>query len=316
MPVLITITERGYIKRVPPSVYRTRGRGRRGVSGQELREEDQMLIMIHARTLHTVLFFSDRGKVYSQKAHQIPEAGRADRGVPIINLLALGGDEHITAAVAVPGFDTSAAYFTMVTAKGRTKRVQLNEFINVRPSGLIAIGLEGKDELGWVRLTSGEDDIIIVTQRGKALRISENEIRPMGRQAGGVTGIRLHPGDKVAAVEVVEPGSCLLLVTEHGFGKRTRIEDYPEKGRATGGVTTIDQKTLELTGLIASARVVQDDDEITAMTSAGMVLRLKVNTVRPSGRATRGLHLMDVASGDSVVSMARLKPEDPGEVEE
>jgi DNA gyrase subunit A len=305
VPVLVSITARGYIKRVSPSVYRTRGRGGRGVSGQELREEDEVLTLLHTRTLHTVLFFSDRGKVYSQRAHQIPEAGRTDRGVPIINLLPLESGERITAAVTVPGFDT-AAYFTMVTLNGRIKRVALSEFASVRPSGLIAINLEKGDELGWVRLTSGQDEVIFVTRHGRALRISENEVRSMGRAAAGVTGIRMKVGDRVAAVEVVEPGGCLLIVTEFGFGKRTDLEEYPPKGRATGGVIAIDQKNLDKTGYVAVARVVQEVDEVTAITNSGMVLRLKVSTVRPSGRSSRGVHLMNIAQGTRVTSLARL----------
>ncbi|WP_236690950.1 DNA gyrase subunit A [Levilinea saccharolytica] len=311
-PILISITQLGYIKRVPPSAYRTRGRGGRGITGQNVKGEDEIIIMLHARTLHTILFFSDRGKVYSQRAYQIPEAGRTDRGTPMINLLPLSGSERITAAVAVPGFD-AAAYCTMATERGRVKRVSLAEFANVRPSGLIAINLEEGDSLGWVRLTSGEDDVLMVTAFGQALRITENQIRPMGRQAAGVTGLRLRAQDHVAAVEVVEPGGYLLVVTENGFGKRTPLEDYPTKGRATGGVTTIDQKSLKTIGKIATARVVQEVDEITAITSAGMVLRLKVSSIRPSGRSTRGVHLINVAEGDAVASLARMAPEETPE---
>ena len=189
--MLITLTARGYIKRVSTKQYRTQNRGGRGVMGQGMREEDEVSLIIPARTLHTLLFFSDKGKVYSEKVFQIPEAGRTDRGIPVINVLALDANERITAAVAVPDFD-EAHYCTMGTLRGRVKRVSLAEFASVRPSGLIAITLDPGDELCWARLTSGNDDILLVTAGGRALRFSESEIRPMGRQAGGVNGIALQ----------------------------------------------------------------------------------------------------------------------------
>ncbi|HMD90267.1 MAG TPA: DNA gyrase subunit A [Anaerolineaceae bacterium] len=304
-PVLISITQKGYIKRVAVSVYRTQGRGRRGVSGQTIREEDEILMMIPARTLQTILFFSDRGKVYSEKVYQIPDAGRTDRGIPMVNILGLDANERITAAVAVPDFSV-AEYCTMATVKGRIKRVQMSEFASVRPSGLIAMGLEEGDQLGWVRLTSGKDDIILVTARGQALRMSETEIRSMGRQASGVAGIKLKRGDTVAAMEVVEPGGYLLVVTDLGYGKRVSLDEYTAKSRATGGVVTIDQKVAAKIGHIAVARVVQENDEVTLMSSGGLVLRLKIKEIHPQGRATRGVRFMDLVKGDSVASLARL----------
>lgn len=303
--VLITFTQRGYIKRVAASVYRTQGRGGRGVSGQSVRDEDEVVLLLPARTLHTVLFFSDRGKVYSEKAYQIPDANRTDRGIPIVNVLSLDAGERITAAIAVPNFE-DANYLTMATKNGRIKRVALSEFASVRPSGLIAITLEEKDELGWVKLTTGKDDILMVTHNGQALRIKETDIRSMGRQAAGVSGIKLKEGDLVASMEVVEKEGTLLIVTENGFGKRSHLAEYPLKGRATGGVVTIDQKHLDKVGKIASARVVQDSDEITIISSGGIMLRLKVNAISISGRSTRGFRLMDLGKGDTVASVARI----------
>jgi len=308
-PILISITQRGYIKRMSPGVFRARGRGGRGVTGQAMRQEDEVLVLIHARTLHTILFFSDRGKVYSEKAYQIPDASRTDRGIPIVNLLALEANERITAAVAVPDFE-SAAYCTMATVMGRVKRMALSEFASVRPSGLVAIGLEEGDELGWVRLTSGKDEVILVTQQGMALRIDENEVRAMGRQAGGVAGIKLQKKDQVASMEVIEPDGYLVVVTEKGYGKRVKLEEYPTKGRATGGVATTAQKNLPQTGPVAAARVVQEEDEITVISSGGMVLRLKVKEIDTAGRATRGTRLMIVTEGDRVASLARITDED------
>lgn len=308
-PILITLTERGYIKRVHTRLYRTQHRGGRGVMGQGMREEDEVNLIIPAHTLHTVLFFSDKGKVYSERAFQIPEAGRADRGVPIVNVLALEPNERITAAVAVHDFN-DALYCMMATTQGKIKRVNLSEFASVRPSGLIALSLENGDELGWARLTSGSDDILLVTQNGQALRFAEKEVRPMGRAAGGVIGIALRPGDRLTAMEVVEPGGYLLVATTLGYGKRTPLEEYPIKGRATGGVQTIDQRSIPIIGQVSAARVVQDNDEITIITNAGQALRLKVKQVSISGRATRGVHLIDLNKEDTLASLARILAKD------
>jgi DNA gyrase subunit A len=309
-PVLITFTEKGYIKRVSTNLYRTQGRGGRGVSGQTIREEDEIIFLIPARTLHTVLFFSDRGKVYSEKVYQIPDANRTDRGIPIVNVLSLDNGERITAALAVPNFE-DAAYLTMATVKGRIKRVALSEFSSVRPSGLIAISLDEKDNLYWVRLTTGKNEIIMVTRMGQALRISEETIRCMGRTAAGVTGIKLKAGDKLASMDVIEENGRLLVVTEQGYGKQTTLSDYPEKGRATGGVATIDQKNLVKTGKIAAARVVQESDVITLISAGGIVLKLKVKDISQSGRATRGFKVMDLGEEDYVASLARIPSEEP-----
>ena len=308
-PVLITMTERGYIKRVSANQYRTQNRGGRGVTGQGMREEDEIALILPARTLHMVLFFSDKGKVYAQKAFQIPEGGRTDRGVPVINVLALDASERITAAVAVPDF-AEARYCTLGTLRGKVKRVALAEFASVRPSGLIAATIEKDDRLLWARLTSGHDDLMLVTARGRALRFNEGEVRPTGRQAAGVNGINLKRGDSVASMEVVEPGAALLVATQRGFGKRTPLTEYPTKGRAGGGMLTIDTKSLDVIGPIVSARVVKDDDELTLITLGGHALRLRVNQISMSSRATRGVHLIDLGKDDSLISIARLRAAD------
>jgi DNA gyrase subunit A len=307
--VLITFTDKGYIKRVAASLYRTQNRGGRGVSGQTMREEDEVILLVPARTLHTVLFFSDRGKVYSEKVYQIPDANRTDRGIPVVNVLSLDSGERITAAVSVPNFE-NGSYFTMATLGGRIKRVALSEFASVRPSGLIAMSLDEGDELGWVRLTTGNNDIILVTRQGQALRIAEKAVRSMGRQGAGVSGIKLKGNDQVASMDVVEPNGKLLVVTEYGYGKRTNLEGYPVKGRATGGVATIDLKNLEKIGSIAAARVVQDDDEVTMISASGVLLRLKVKDISMSGRATRGYRVMDLDKDDFVASVARISAAD------
>jgi len=304
--VLITLTEKGYIKRVRANLYRTQGRGGRGVIGQSMRDEDEVMMMIPARTLNTVLYFSNRGKVYSEKVYNLPEAGRTDKGISIMNILALNPGEKITAAVPVPDFD-QAKYCTMATEKGRIKRVQLSEFSSVRPSGLIAMGLHKDDNLGWVRLTSGEDEVMMVTAYGRALRMDEKEIRCMGRPAGGVTGIRMAPKDHVTGMDVLEDGGQLLVITDKGFGKRTPLDQYVPKSRGSKGVSTIDKHNLDKVGLIATARIVQPEDEISLISTSGVLIRMNVSDISVMGRATRGVRVMDMVEGHSVASMARIQ---------
>ena len=303
--VLVSLTQRGYVKRVAAKSFKLQSRGGRGVTGHATKEEDEVLYLFPARTLDTILFFSDRGKVYSEKAYQIPDADRTARGIPIVNVLGLDAGETITAAVAVPDF-VAAEFCTMATRNGRIKRVNLAELSAVRPSGLIAITLEAGDELGWARLTDGEDEIILVTEQGQALRFSEALVRPMGRSAAGVIGIGLAAGDHVASMEVIEPEADLLIVTARGYGKRTPLADYPAKGRATGGVVTIDQKALKQTGPIIAARVVQEADDLSIISGNGVILRTRVQAIKPAGRATRGVVIMSLETSDSVASLARI----------
>ncbi len=303
--VLISITERGYVKRVPAKTFRAQGRGGRGVTGHATKDEDEVVMLIPSRSLDTILFFSDRGKVYSEKAYQMPDASRTARGIPMVNVLALEPGETITAAVAVPDFG-AAEYCTMATRKGRVKRVELSNFASVRPSGLIAITLDDGDELGWVRLTNGNDDIVLVTEHGQALRCKETDVRPMGRPAAGVIGIRMRGTDRVAGMEVVEKGADLLVVTVKGYGKRTPLGDYPVRSRATQGVMTIDRKVLSRVGQIASARVVHEADDLTLISINGVVLRTKVKQIARTSRVTMGVRVMNLQEGDSVASVARI----------
>jgi len=302
---LISITLRGYVKRVAATAFRAQIRGGRGVTGHTTKEEDEVSMVFPARTLDAVLFFSDRGKVYSEKAYQIPDADRTARGIPMVNVLSLEAGETITAAVAVPKFDAEH-YCIMATRFGRIKRIALSDFASVRPSGLIAIKLDEGDELDWARLTSGSDDLILVTEQGQALRFSERQLRPMGRNTAGVTAIKLAKGDHVTSMEVVEPGGDLMVISSCGYGKRTPLTEYPAKRRATGGIKTIDQKALSKIGLLAAARVVQEADDLTIISAGGVVLRTKVKNISRTGRATRGTHLMELQEGDTVASMARV----------
>ncbi len=307
--VLISLTQRGYIKRVAAKSFRLQTRGGKGVTGHTTKGEDEVVYLFPARTLDTILFFSDKGKVYSEKAYQIPDADRAAKGIPIGNVLSMSTGELITAAVAVPDF-VAAEYCTMATRNGKIKRVELVELSSVRPSGLIAITLDEGDELGWARLTDGGDEIILVTEQGQALRYSEASVRSMGRAASGVIGIGLSQGDHVASMEVVETGGELLVVTTAGYGKCTSLTEYPPKGRATGGVQSIDTKSLKNIGNIAAARVVQPMDELTIISTGGVVLRTRVKDVKHGGRTTKCDLLINLEGGDNVASLARISTAD------
>ena len=302
---LVTITRNGYIKRTQPGNYRTQGRGGKGVIGQSVKNEDEIDILIPCRALHTLLFFSDRGKVYSERVYELNESGRTEKGMPIVNLLALEPNERITAAVSVPDFK-AAEYIVVATAKGRVKRMDLSDFESVRVSGLIAISLDEGDELGWARLTSGKDDLIMVTTGGNALRVHEDQFRSMGRAAKGVTGIKLNTGDRLTAMEVVVPGAYLLVVTDKGYGKCTDLKQYRAQGRATKGVATVDLKMIKTIGKIASARVVEEKDQVTLISNNGIMLRLNVDGITKSGRATKGVRLMNLDKGDIVASLGRI----------
>ncbi|MCH8095277.1 MAG: DNA gyrase subunit A [Chloroflexi bacterium] len=307
--VLISITQRGYVKRVPAKTYRRQGRGGRGVKGHGTKGEDEVDMLLPAGTLDTVLFFSDRGKVYSEKAYQIPDAGRTARGIPMVNILNLEPGEVITAAVPVPDF-RAANYCTMATRGGKIKRVKLSEFAAVRPSGLIAMGLAKGDVLGWVRLTSGKDDIILVTEKGQALRYSEKLVRSMGRPAAGVKAIKLRKDDRVTGMDAVDPKGDLLVVMKNGYGKRTPMKEYARKGRGTMGVVTLSRSKFNVTGAIAAARVVNQKDDLTIISTGGIVLRTKVNQIKLAGRATMGVRLINLKKGETVASVARIAAKD------
>ena len=307
--VLVSITHRGYIKRVAAKTFRSQSRGGRGVKGHKTREEDEVQMLFPADTLDTVLFFSDRGKVYSEKAYQIPDADRTARGISIVNVLAMNAGETITAALAVPEFDDQH-FCIMATRLGRIKRIPLSALASVRPSGLIAVNLGERDELGWARLTDGDNDIILVTEQGQALRFHEGQVRAMGRTAAGVMAIRLKGEDRLTSMEVVEPDGDLLVVTTGGFGKRTSLSEYPAKNRAIGGIHTINKKAIPEIGHIVAARVVQEADDLTIMSAGGVIIRTKVRNISKTSRATRGVTLMNLQEGDSVASIARVAEAD------
>jgi DNA gyrase subunit A len=266
-------------------------------------------MLFKAGSLDTILFFTDRGKVYSERAYQIPDAGRTARGVLMASILALQPGEIITAAVPVPDFK-AATFCTMATRNGKIKRVALSQFEAVRPSGLIAINLMEGDTLNWVRLTTGDDELMLVTEKGQALRYHESLVRSMGRQAAGVRAIKFRKGDQLTSMDVVLPEADLLVVTEFGYGKRTPLTEYMAKGRATMGVTTLNKERMSETGEITAARVVEEDDELTIISSGGIMIRTKVKDIKQAGRATMGVRIINLKQGEKVGSVARIAVKD------
>lgn len=303
--VLIFLTRNGYIKRVSAEAYRTQGRGGKGLIGMTTRDEDVIEEMFAAGSLDSILFFSDRGKVYQEKAYQIPDAGRTSKGIPLQAVLALSSDERITAAVAVQDF-AEAEYCTMVTKLGRIKRTSISEFSSVRPSGLIAINLDEGDKLRWVKMTAGNQDLIIVTREGMSIRFNEEDARPMGRAAAGVNAIRLRGKDIVAGMDVINnPDDELLIVTENAYGKRTPLSDYNPQARYGLGVRTLARN--DRTGPVIAARTVRPGDHVTFITRTGQALRTTIDGISLIGRNTQGVQLMNLPDGGKLASIALLE---------
>ncbi|MFQ5419171.1 MAG: DNA gyrase C-terminal beta-propeller domain-containing protein, partial [Anaerolineae bacterium] len=303
--VLISITQRGYIKRTPVAAYRIQGRGGKGLIGMSTRDKDELEHLFAAGTLNSILFFSNQGKVYTDKAYNIPEMGRTARGTSLMNILPLMPEERITAAIAVHDFE-EGEYLTMITCKGRIKRVRSDVFANVRPSGLIALNLDDDDSLGWVKLTKGQQDLILVSEQGRGIRFSEDDVRPMGRTAAGVNAMRLDTWDRIAGADVATPEDDLLVITEKGYGKRTPLDEYRTQNRYGQGVRAMVLEP-ERTGHIVSARVVTRGDEVTCISANGIILRTAADAISQQSRITRGVRVMDLRDGDSVASVAVVR---------
>jgi DNA gyrase subunit A len=303
--VLISVTQGSYVKRTPLAAYRTQGRGGRGVQGMQTKAEDEVVDLFAARTLDHVLFFTNRGRVYGQRVFALPDAGRTAKGLPMVNVLNLTPDERVTTLLVVPDFQ-QAKYVTLLTRQGKIKRVKLEEFEAVRPSGIIAMNLEPGDELGWARATGGDQEFIIVTAGGRALRFAETEVRAMGRTAAGVWAIQLGEGDLVASFDVVEPGGDLLVITQHGYGKRTLLDEFTAHSRNTGGQWALAHARVDEIGKVAAAHVVQPKDQISIITSNGIALRTSVAAISQMSRMTRGVRIVNLDGGDTVAAMARL----------
>lgn len=304
--VVVTISHSGYIKRNAVTLYRAQRRGGKGKIGMGIKEEDFVETLFSASTHDSLLFFSDAGKVYWLKVHEIPEASRSAKGKALVNLLALTGSEKVTATLPVKEFRDDR-YIVMATKKGIIKKTELSAFSNPRQGGIIALGLEGGDRLIGAQLTDGQREILLGTRQGITIRFKEEEVRSMGRMAHGVKGITLEEGNEVIGMETITPDSTtsILTVTEGGYGKRTPVGEYRIQGRGGKGIISV--KTTERNGLAVGFLQVRDDDQIMLMAAQGKVLRCKVDDIREIGRNTQGVRLLDLdGEGDRVVAVARL----------
>lgn len=305
--VVVTISHKGFIKRFPVSGYRKQGRGGKGVTGAGTKDEDFIEHMFVASTHHYIMFFTDRGRGYWLKVHELPEGGRATRGRAIQNLVEKDKDETINAFISVKEF-TNDKFLVMVTENGTIKKTVLSAYSNVRKGGIIAINLVEGDKLVDVKITEGNNDIIIGTSEGLAIRFNENEVRDMGRTSTGVRGIKLGKNDKVVSSIVVKTNSSLLVVTDKGYGKRSNISDYRITRRGGKGIITV--KTGDKTGNMISMKEVNDTDELVIITQKGMVLKQGVKLLRIMGRNTQGVRLINLKDGDTIADIARVIPDD------
>ncbi len=305
--VVVTISHSGFIKRFPVSGYRKQARGGRGVTGAGTKDEDFIEHMFVASTHHYILFFTDKGKCYWKKVHEVPEGGRASRGRSLQNLVEKDKNEQITAFVTVKEFNDDK-FIVMVTENGTIKKTQLSAYSNVRRGGINAINIADGDKLIEVKLTDGNNDIVIGTRKGLAIRFNESDVRAMGRTATGVRGIKLGADDIVIGFLVVRSMSTLLVVTDKGFGKRSNIDDYRITKRGGKGIITV--KTGEKNGNLISIKEINDTDELVIITNSGMVIRQGVKKIRVMGRATQGVKLINLKDGDSIADVAKVVSED------
>jgi len=311
--VVVTLTEKGYIKRLPSSTYRAQRRGGRGINGMTTREDDTVRHLLVAHSHDSLLFFTDRGRVFQLRVYELPDTGRTAKGEHIINLISIEQRERVTAIVCVPK-GVSRDYMIVATKKGEVKKTAMDEFEVVRRAGLIAMNLEEDDELIGAKLAHADDDVLVITAHGKAIRFTVEELRSASRMSGGVRGIRLANGDTTVSLNLTPRGSQLLVVTENGYGKRTPIEDYPTHSRGGGGVIT--SKVTDKTGAVATARVITEkDNDLMIISAGGVVIRTDVSAIHVAGRATQGVRLMNLGEGDKVVAVATTNGKKLGESE-
>ncbi len=323
--VVVTLTHRGYVKRQPLRVFRAQKRGGVGLKGARptasseapsgTREEDYAAQLLITHTHASMLFFTQNGRVFQLRVHEVPERERQAKGLPVNNLIDIDPNERVTAVFVRPESETEARYMLMVTKNGYIKKTSLKEYANVRRNGLIAINLQEGDELNWVTPTSGADEVLIGTTMGKAIRFSETEVRAMGRDTQGVIGIKLGKGDTVAGMGTAASGGDLLVITDRGYGKRTPISEYPMHHRAGQGVFTL--KVTDRVGKLAALRVVGDpEEEVLLISASGMVLRTPVGAISQIGRQTQGVIVIRLAPDDQVVGIAPVAGLEEGEGKE
>ncbi len=306
---VVALTHFGYIKRMPIDTYKSQRRGGKGITGIATREEDFVKQIFTASTHDTILFFTNKGKLYKLRGYEIPEAGRTAKGTAIVNLLRLDNGEKISAVIPLSNF-AEGKYLLMATKNGLIKKTSLNEYNSNKKTGLLAITLKEDDELIEVRLTDGEDNVVLVTGKGMSITFDEKDVRPVGRSAQGVLGIRLDKDDFVIGMESIIGGknATLLAITEHGFGKRTELEEYRVQNRGGKGVITY--KVTPKTGNIVGIRIANGDEDVMMITDKGTIIRLKVDEISILGRSTQGVTLMRTNDGGKVVSIEIIEPEE------
>ena len=310
----VTISHDGYIKRNPITLYRAQRRGGKGKIGTTTKEEDFVEYLFIASMHSYILFFTTIGKVYWIKVHELPQASRAARGKPIVNLLNLEPGERVSAFLTVREFQ-EGRYILFATKNGLIKKTELMAYSNPRASGIRAIGLEDRDEVIGVRLTDGQQEIILSTADGQSIRFKEDQVRPTGRGTFGVVGMKLDPGDKIVSMEILTLGFDVLTVSEGGFGKRTAMDEYRLQSRGGKGVITM--KTTDKTGRVIGVQQVTEEDQLMLITNIGKIIRLRIKDIRVIGRNTQGVRLIEIEEGERVVSLARLaEKEEEGDEEE
>lgn len=307
---VLTLTNKGYIKRLPANTYKSQKRGGRGVQGMGTNEDDFVEHLLYTSTHDTILFFTNKGKVYRARGFEIPEYGRTAKGLPIINLLGVEKDEQVTAMIPMASFEEEN-YFIFTTKYGITKRSPVTGFAHIRANGLIAISLREEDELIAVRLTNGEKQIIIGTRQGKLVRFEETDIRSMGRTAGGVRGIRLKDDDYVVGMEIIEPEQEILVVTENGYGKRTPESEYRLQSRGGMGVKTC--QITDKNGPLSAVKAVNGTEDLMLITINGMLIRMDVKDISKTGRSTQGVRLMRLSGDELISTVAKVEKEDDDE---
>lgn len=312
--VCITLTHLGYVKRVPVDTYRAQKRGGKGITGLTTRDNDFVKNMIMTSTHDYLMFFTNTGKAHRIKAYEIPEATRTAKGTPVVNFLNLLQRERVTAVIPIKEF-AEDRFLVGVTKDGIIKKTALANFDTNRKTGLIAMNLKEGDQLIDIRETSGNNNVIIVTKHGKCISFSEEDVRPMGRIAGGVRAIKLEKDDEVVSMELVEPGQELLVVTEKGYGKRTKVEEYKIQVRGGKGLLTYDKTKFKKTGQLVGAMVVDDDDDVMLINSNGIIIRMQAKEISRLGRATQGVKIMNVADDVNIIALAKVAREDELEKE-
>ena len=310
--VAITLTHNGYIKRLPTSDFKAQRRGGRGVQGMGVHDDDFIEQLITTSTHDELLFFTNLGKVYSMKGYEIPEYGRSAKGIPVINLLNIDAGEKIATVVNIPHDEDQAAQYLFFTTKmGTVKRTPVADFSNIRKNGLKAINLHDDDELMNVSLTDGNQNMIIGTHLGYAVSFSEDTVRSMGRTAAGVRGIRLRENDYVIGSDILDADSDVFVISEKGYGKRTPATEYPIKGRGGKGIKT--SNITEKNGPLAGLTIVHGEEDIMVITNKGVLIRFNVADVSETGRATLGVHLINLEDDATVSTIAKVDPEDDEE---